>query len=678
MNFKKSKGFSLIEVMLSLAIAGSIGLLSYQIIHSKSQIAQMDNAAEILLFQEKNTLKYLNDNNDSLLKTIKSSSNKSMVVTLSKLNTNSDNIYSTSFFLMAFENPCVILTLDSSGQYIVPYMLYVNKGKNLDLFQTKNLNRLTVIKKNIFNVDSNNSIVKQYKNDINSNCKISNINSNSLLLDYSKSPFFTSKRIITTDQSINDQTTNEALKIKDTNLNNKTMNTNLYLDVVVKESTPYMKYYCDENKAKVDFATQLHQTCVDYATRSNTYLDGIEVVRGYTLNGSTCQYNALANFSGYFTSNYIGGSSPSQVQQNGQSYINSGCQWQSTHGGTTNPAPLCGIPWQLADRINPNRGCAYGNTYQCTTGGVTKEFTLCAEDPTNQTYINQGCVKSAGPWHADSNHLGACSQDELNQGYYQGYYDYVLCKIGGSTSSQQTCGTFSVGAYIDQGITPPQHKFQALSFGDKGNGEIQMRSSAGNGAAVESNISISISRAGVKSGYVMIKSNNYLTDSKCDQSELGKMVQQQNDSSLYTRSQLVCTYDPDFCGGTGYCYSPLKSQSVIVKSGGTSQIACPAGLRVDTDYVGTMTPSATGAGGLLNSPICSSTYNGYSLKSGIYGDRATTKDGSKVTSVTSFCSYQGGLTVPLNNLARIQCVSSALNKTFTGCKGDGGGNVTCQ
>ena len=246
------------------------------------------------------------------------------------------------------------------------------------------------------------------------------------------------------------------------------------------------------------------------------------------------------------------------------------------------------------------------------------------------------------------------------------------CKLQGAVAAYSGCGEITPNAFVASGITPPQHKFKSLTFLSKevntgvvdgARMNVLVKSGTADGTSTESDTYLNVQKAGVKYGYVLLKSKGIQADSACKSSELGKMIQQQNESSNYTTSQLVCSYDLDFCGDSGYCYTPLVSQSQFVDKPNSYSISCPAGLRADTGW------SPTVANGGLSYDKC------YSGTTPLNVSISQLKSGNKVTGLATICPT-GGNGTPLNYLNRIKCVSSASEKILTGCKG--GDNATCQ
>ena len=664
---RKNNGFSLFELMMVLSIFGAILLTTNYYLNDAGTKSGINTASDLIKSQENIATKYINENYDKIYKQLLTTGPQ-----IYKINNLPDfqNFSKIEFYPYYFAETCLLLEDDKTNQKINAKLIFPNLGKKSDFFNLKNIKEITYSLGYSKNIDSKEPLLINNMALINSKC--ANILPNSIMVDLNKSQNYSNSRIINTDNSNNLNSTNETLKSTDSNITNKTMGTNLYFDAIVKESTPWSTDYCDGTKAQITYASKVHDSCVAYATSHSTYLDGVEKIINGGLVGSKCEYTTQANFSGYFTSSSIGGYSQAEINANGQPFIDAGCQYNSTHGSTSNATQICILGWNTSERLTPNRGCRYGNTYSCMTGGVSRNFDICADDTNgNQTYINQGCSKIQGPWQNGTSHSGLCTQQEISWGdNYNLFIDSVLCKIGGSTSTPSVCGKILTDPYNESGITPPQHKFKGLSFGNQGSGNVIIKSGTSDGVTTESDVYLNVQSAGVKSGYVIIKSKAFAADSYCNSSQIGKIVQQQNDTNLYTASALVCTYDPDFCGGNGYCLSPLKSQSMVVTNQTPqNQTICPAGLRIDPLYIPTI------ANGYLNNATCAATYSGGTnpqLKQGIITDQG------KSYGIKSTCTYSNGANYGLNNIQKIRCTSAEQTKTFNNCVGSANGTINCN
>ena len=667
---KLSKGFSLVELTVSLVIFGAIVLITTKIIEEVNTKKNIYAQKEHITAYENIVIKKISANYDSLYKQADSSPNKQLVLDYNYFSdygkSGSKDIASNNYFF----NPCVLIKADTSRNTISATLIYpANKNlvKNSLMLSNELGNASWKKDSELIGKITTNYFVNENIGSIASACGSSSFKDGSIFIDLNNNNSLTSKKSNITDNSTNNGT-NETLKNNsDSNSSNKSIGTNLYMDAIVKESTPYSTNYCDGSKAETQYSAKVHDTCVAYATKNNTYLDGVEKITNGSLVNDKCEYTATANFSGYFSSTWVGGNTIPELVASGQPYINAGCKYGSTQGTTPKPTQICVIPFAGAEILYPNRACRYGNTYSCQTGGTQKDFTICAEDPNNQKYINEGCVKTAGPWENSTSHTGACTAQEIAYSAYYIYSDSVLCKVGGSTSTPNSCGKFTVEPYINSGITPPQHKYKSLSFGDKGRGNILVKSGTADGTTSESDVFLNVANAGVKSGFVIIKSKYTQPDMQCKPKEIGKILQQYDETGNYTTSQLICSYDTDFCGGTGYCYAPLISQTQFVINGSSANptpinlLTCPAGLRADTSWI----PSIVN-GGMVNPGSCNGTITASQIN-----------DASKVIGYKSVCKKSGNVEENINALTKIKCTSASTLKTTT-CERDENDQLQCK
>ncbi len=677
----KNLGFSLVELTITLVVFGAIVLITTQIIEQVNVKKNINAQKAVITAYENSVIKQINANYDSIYSLASKASNQQLIYTYDNFN---DYVLSgsnpTDLLYQSFFKPCVLIKADTARNTLSAALIYPanpniikNSVKNSAALSNElgNASFLSTDKW-IGNIATNyftSQNIQSLANSCNSN--INSFETGSIFIDLNKNSNMISRKTNITDNSTNNGT-NETLKNNsDGNSNNKLSGTNLYFDAIVKESTPWSNYYCDGTQAELQYSTEVHNTCVAYAQNNSTYLDGVEKITNGGLVGNKCQYTASANFSGYFTSQYHGRETKQEIIDFGAPYISAGCVYASSMGNTpdwSRASRYCLLPLEASNQYYPNRGCKTAQTWSCSTGGTTKEFDCCTSPQDNPTgpngckvYENQGC-SLVSTWDHAYDYGSECTPFDLSIGGKSGWGDSILCKINGTTSTTTECGKFLVDAYINSGITPPQHKFKALSFGDKGRGNILVKSGTADGTSTESDTYLNIQKAGVKSGYILLRSKAIAADSACKSSELGKMIQQQDEAANYTTSQLVCSYDLDFCGGSGYCYTPLVSQSQFVDKPNSYSISCPAGLRVDVSW------NPTVANGGLSYDKC------YSGTTQLNVSINQLQSGKKVTGLSTTCQAANGS--PLNYLNRIKCVSSATEKILTGCKG--GDNATCQ
>jgi hypothetical protein len=223
------------------------------------------------------------------------------------------------------------------------------------------------------------------------------------------------------------------------------------------------------------------------------------------------------------------------------------------------------------------------------------------------------------------------------------------------------CGTNTYPLQTSASGIPAEHRYRALDFGAiKSTGQhVQIRSGAPDGATITSS-QLNIRNAGIQAGYISTQSHFIAPGTSCTETELGKMAQQQYTNS-WTATQMQCTYNRAFCGGTGYCYIPIKSPGILYNYSVARQTGnCPAGTIV----------AAQPAGGIDKNQTCP-VESGLTIIEKVHGE---TSGCYSVIANLSFCStYQTLCTysdksgiiqkLPIAALKQLQCSSAA--STFT-------------
>ena len=680
---KNNKGFSLTELLYSLIIVGAITVIGVIIVQGQINQEKINSVVDAVEIQENSIIKYLNNSQEAQIKTLKTRKRPAILPASSYASTTALNL---SFYKRAFDPPCLIMYLDTQNK-LNASLLYPNNGKRDSFFTKSNIGKIAK-QKDLEIVDSSYKLIADNLPTIQTNCGIV-VRGYSLLDNLNKNPKFIVKKNFVTDSSITDKSTNETLKnVTDGVDSNTTMNTNLYFDVVTKEQESFASRICDSSKL---VQSEADSNCQNSATGNKIYAGSAQWDNGFNEVGGRCQYSSSALFQ-YNTyscnsSNWSSTANNQCTSTQNTVYSRYGLKWYG------------GYSW---DNVNLNGtscsarlGCVY-DTNVCNVNLQPVYDDICRDATTGKP--NCTCDGLNDPTHVSIKYNSSTNKCELytsgwgcqgrplsgsaivnpnpyNAGSLSAYYTSFNNLSASSTPTspaREQCNVVIKDKWNISGINPAEHKFQALSLGNKGAGEVTLKSNSLNGASNESDVAIKLDKAGVKSGYVLIKSAPINPDTSCLPSQVGKIVQQQEDSSVLTASVLVCTYDPDFCGGTGYCLSPLKSQSVaITNPTPLSSSACPYGTRI-----GDM-PSISN-GGLTNAPTCSSSYAGQALTSGVNGTQEGLKDGKKIYGIMSNCIYSGGARLPISNIKKVFCVSAAQSKLYYGCKGNSDGSVSCE
>lgn len=690
---KKQAGFSLTELMVSLAIFGLVAGVTSRIYYNISLKENIGNAVDVLKNQDDMTAKYLNERYDETYKALLALPQNIKAVPLNDVSVTMKDDKLVEFATKSFFPPCLIVQVDqnyktnnASNKRLNIKLLYVQNpdgiNKQSPLFSGKNLLAMTADKRNakVINNATDDTMVQNNWSAIQSGCPyLSKVNPNSLIVDVTKNPILSSNRSERTDRTDDSSSNSPALSANSTNTKERTMSTNLYMDAVVNEAAPWSTDYCDKNKVQTDAAAQITSKCSTLAT-TNKRFDSIANVDNGVLNGGSCTYNVTGNFTlrDRCDSNNATGtgySSCSAAHPNGYNFADT----FAYIGGSTTPDGngMCGANFQARfSKITPatpdtpaSGTCSY-QWHHCEwwmralvvathTSGCNAGQSISYMDD----YIDNGsCISNTKSLTCSPQTNFTCQNYVPAQPGTPSTTDYKTYPCATNTqyvgtfgsSTTQACGQITQPAYNNSGVTPPQHKFKGLVFNSSSPSEVTIKSTNSDGNSDKSTAMLGLNAAGIKAGYIMMKSPAMAIGSACSTDKVGTMVQQKTEG-LYTASQLVCSYNTSFCQGDGYCYIPMKSQTQFTTSTtARTEMACPDGLRVD----GTWVPSVANQG--LQSSACSVAVNIITNGGLAYGWRAT-------------CNG-----IPAASLLKIKCTSASTSETFYNCVGDGNGGVTCD
>ena len=703
---KKNKGFSLIESTMVLVLFGGILLIINKIINDVEDKKAATSQISLIKSNENSALKYINDQYFEL--------NKSLTTTptfieFHKLNNFSESAIKNDWTHGLYKEPCLILTkendkikalilmpLQNQVDINVKKMRYLthSSGGNIGVFNNKNSSINVIL--------NGQSVYQTYASSI---CQYTDINKSNgtnelkgYVVDLSKNADFINRITSISDNTNNSGGQNEALQGKGST-NDTTLYSNLYFDAIVKEAQSWSttNYSCDGSK--IDQA-KLVQQCQNFATANGLKYNGMPVgaiIGGPNQGNHTCSVQGKAQFSsldtcttpsvaaettaynqcinarpgGYSYADSFGEINHSPSPSNGLCYANyksrysfgtTGCRtWKINY---FNQSSHFNGGYFQCDKRNE------GNTTTCSNGG-----TYSFKPPT----WSLGCPPSSTVYS------GRCDGVDNNGGYIAGWtcidqqtidYQTYQCATNVSYSAEygagvdMNCGSVyadspSFVTQTDSGVNPPEHRFKGLNFNNAGSATVQIKANSQDGVA-STDSTLLIKNAGVKSGYIAPKIRTdapIQADSACLPSEIGKIAQQVDVNGSYNTSQIVCTYSPDFCGGLGYCYSPLKSQTVVISMSNQNVAYCPAGTRADPKQVN------DGSAYFNNSVQCPA--NQIKHQDIIY-------DGNKSTGMKSYCQDSVNNIYPLSNIVKIRCLSASDFHPLTGCKGGSDGKVVCN
>ena len=271
-SIKSQRGFNVFELMGALIVFAFIIVVINEKLNMINQVKIQDQVADQSKSYTKMITKYLTDNYRNLLIQTKTTEVVIPFAVISgyiPTNTNTLNKY--------YQTPCIYLTAGSIDT-INAYLIFANKdtrAKNLSRIEAGNIAKaiggnagvLVNTGGGVYSIYGstvdNISISSSSRNMIIQSCGLATFSDNSLIINLSqdKSLFGGIKGLI--DQVATPTDTDPSLK-KLGNLT--TMQSNLYLDNVIKESSSYQKYYCDASKL---LASDANNVCVNYANASS-------------------------------------------------------------------------------------------------------------------------------------------------------------------------------------------------------------------------------------------------------------------------------------------------------------------------------------------------------------------------------------------------------------------------
>jgi hypothetical protein len=173
--------------------------------------------------------------------------------------------------------------------------------------------------------------------------------------------------------------------------------------------------------------------------------------------------------------------------------------------------------------------------------------------------------------------------------------------------------TMQTNLYLDEVIKESTtnevalHRYLALDFGNSrvSPGRIQLRSNAPQDGVASRTSQLNVSNAGLQAGYIAPMSRVIQPGGFCQINDLGKMAQQLEPYIKGVGGQLQCTYNPTFCGDTGYCYLPVKTSTVLIHYRPNVRVGiCPSGSRVSEEQpAGNIDREHVLCGGVINPEV---------------------------------------------------------------------------
>lgn len=706
-------GFTVFELMLSLIVFMIITLFAYKTISTINEKKVKDQVSDQSKAYTKMATQYLTDNYRSLITQTKVAEVILPFGSISQYIPSSANRL-TSYY----QAPCLYIT-STNAETINAYLIFANsdvKAKHLSRIEAGEIARAIGGNAGVL-VDSGNgkytvyaatvdglSISSSAQSKMQQICGFVALANNSLIINLSQDQSFFSSITGSIDQAATAKDTDPSLK-KNGGL--VTMQTNLYLDNVIKESSSYQRSYCDAAKLLVSDANNV---CANFANSNNwsTYLGTASWISSVlSANQLTCNATANAHFYST-TTNYSCVSVAFPPADNycpytisGKTKVANSAIWSPLPGTLSGsqclstasakyqlvgscPTVTCTEGWagsmQCNNTFATNNDCYKASTdlnifsldkYQKTCVGgfppvCSQKYTGSYNQAANSCTYKIHCINGKNGIEADIN---------ANVNNYTGSIDSYFTSCAqvsqNAISSQITSdlGFRNCGANVNFPVlnstigVPAEHVYRAIDYGQSNiNGErIQLRTSAAAGAAPTSS-QLSVVNAGLQAGYIAPKSNPVAIGTSCTGTELGKMTQQLNAEIMVVGGQLQCMYNPTYCFGTGYCYLPIRNSSFIYNfTTLKSSYSCSTGTIVDDNQ-----PTRG-----INASVSCTNLSGWTITQGVHGVKTNCYDGvagfSFCTGYKTVCSYRNssGATQDLQINALVQLKCGVTNNTFT-------------
>ena len=389
---------------------------------------------------------------------------------------------------------------------------------------------------------------------------------------------------------------------------NMTMQTDLILDNVVRESSVSSKWYCDTSQEPTSKAISL---CLSYASANNlNYMtNSARWASWNSLPNKMCAYNAMANFNTtqyscnvndfpsaasycasvsnnykYYGPSYwdVGTLEGNMCVDNGAVGIFDTAVCDNVFSRSNYAANFCKASSRLGCNCDMH-GYVPVFTYSEGSGDCTSgmEWTCNRTD-----FFVNGIAPANPPNPAAFEPLGC-----------NAVMNFPAEVINGPTQPNISCGSTTDHATESTTFAPELHQYRNVNFGAitlKGGATAQLTIKADAAPGVASYRSkLDINNAGVEAGTVLAASSidsdgfyKIIDGQICSANDLGKIAQEppldNNDNQVILQSQLQCVYNPTFCVSSSYCYLPAKTTSTTYLFNSLlSTFTCPGGTELD-------------------------------------------------------------------------------------------------
>jgi hypothetical protein len=698
----KSSGFSVIELMGVLVVFAFIIISTHRIMDKMDQTKEYNQLADQSNLFSEFAIKYIQDHYRDLVGSTATGSD--VILTANAIGEYEPKILYP--FNKMHQAPCVYVTKGLSNN-IRAYIIFGRspgvRSQNLSMLDIgtiaktigNNAGILTSINGNYSftgGVD-NFTIPSATMTTISTTCGFSApLAQNLLIVDLTKSSALFASIKGSIDQQTLDDSPDPSLKKLNSTLT--TMQTNIYLDNIYKESSTKTIYYCDASKLPVSDANQL---CQNYAASGGIYMKpgSASWISIQQIDDHECLATAQASFYRTDTSYDCNGINlgdpgvycPATID--GKAIDPGSAFWNpeppapldtntcvsEAYAYYKNPGSCDGPNWWINIANPSSRGDGDAPNWQravSINGALGYGMAMLISCAVKQPDDHDTMVHCPGTYNQSSGKCDIglkCSLQTLCKSSVV-YTSFDTTGGGGREPNPRDCGRKVVPAIPSQhnvplgtqtcgkkyypaipstiGV-PAQHTYKAIDYGPGIAGRIQIKTKAPIGATSESSI-LAINGAGIQAGIISPISHVVTVGDTCSPNEVGKAVQ--GISSTTINSQVQCTYNPTFCQGSGYCYLPLKTTMFTYQfPNKKASYMCPIGTVVDTNQ------PADGIDTSIPCPVIT----GWSLTQGLHGENTAC-----YTSVTkmnfcqgyqTICSYAQGTQV-VDALAKLKCTSA--------------------
>lgn len=611
---KKIKGFSLIEAIISLLIIGIVLGIIGAILKDITLKKQINTVANQTQTMAKQSSIYLAQNYSTF---ISNTTQTEWSLPYSSLPIRRDlkitNYYKQSACLYVFKNLLNCTGDKSSDCILSAYLFFANpKGLSLDLKTASQIASAIGGNAGVVTLNNHKLIAKDknYSLELNTTpCNFSpELMANTFFVNLTGTNSALSQ--IVDPRATNNGYKDIALQRNSTDISSTTMQSNLYLDNVIKESSVTSSFYCSASKMPSASAIGL---CTQYGNTNGFYMySGTASWVSSILNpdGKTCNSSAVASFYKYIYS-----------CQNVQQVAQASCQ------SLNNNLLAFNYLTNYNYTLNGNHTCtitASGNfsSFNCNFDHNMQQFVdLCHQKWAGDVYVNDGTFPLYGDYNRSKNR---CEHMTIyctgKSGTYPFYADtwqdmpmppnvvptYRVCPNAvvnaastAQNQGQKNCGNMNLPAIESFNYHPEEHQYRALDFGVVQTGpnvtqHLRMISAAAPGVA--SNINqLNIDNAGFAAGIVLPTSSTnqdkqyvIVNGTSCSAPEVGKMVRQplydNNGNITIIQGKLQCLYSPAYCPNQSYCYLPIQtSTQTYTFISDKSSFTCPSGTIVDSN-----------------------------------------------------------------------------------------------